>query len=517
MLPVVNPVGEALFPGSSSVGGQYHLILASFAHGDMGTPCAREAKKIKKKGYKGMKKFLAALMVVVMIFTFSIPKQQANADALVISQLAAAAYAIATSSGMNFSFTSGTGSGAQTFMENRLSSWVSNQTGGINIFGTTPVKALAAKLAITQTAFNALKNFINDTISDLGIGTTSTQLSPGTVGGVLYNEYSTYIGQSAGFWFDYEWTTVTAEWSEDSSYKRGICVLKVGMGANVITSYNYDCRSYRYYYKPVGWKIFNTGGNANAWQVNVDFDKNTHNHENQSIGFTYAGVSKVDVISATVPNGMAYPNVGLDDLQTYKRQDWAPDTNLEQMIDDIFDDVSANDIDLTGETVEDTPVPTPAPTYPPVDDVNQGLGDIVGGLNDLIGTQQGVLEGVNDIAGTLEGTQEAVEGIQEGIGSISEALEIPATSEATQLKLPDLRTLFPFCIPFDIYNIITAFNASPVAPHVQIPFNIPAIGLTYTFDLDFSSYNSVAAVLRTVEFVAYAIGLAILSSKVIRW
>lgn len=80
----------------------------------------------------------------------------------------------------------------------------------------------------------------------------------------------------------------------------------------------------------------------------------------------------------------------------------------------------------------------------------------------------------------------------------------------------DLRNYFPFCIPWDLYDMITLLVAEPVAPHVQYPFVIEPLNVNYTIDLDFSQFDSVAAVLRTMELLAAGIGLALMTKRLIQ-
>lgn len=80
-----------------------------------------------------------------------------------------------------------------------------------------------------------------------------------------------------------------------------------------------------------------------------------------------------------------------------------------------------------------------------------------------------------------------------------------------------MKGLFPFCIPFDIYNMLKALDASPTAPHVQLPFVIQSIGFSYLLDLDFSAFDPVAAIMRQMELICYGLALAWATSKVIKW
>lgn len=73
----------------------------------------------------------------------------------------------------------------------------------------------------------------------------------------------------------------------------------------------------------------------------------------------------------------------------------------------------------------------------------------------------------------------------------------------------DLRKFFPFCIPFDIYDIFVAFAADPVAPHFQ--WDIDIWDYTWSIDLDLSAWDEVAAILRRLELLAFIVGLGLVT------
>lgn len=76
-----------------------------------------------------------------------------------------------------------------------------------------------------------------------------------------------------------------------------------------------------------------------------------------------------------------------------------------------------------------------------------------------------------------------------------------------------LTNFFPFCIPFDIYDILTSFVHEPVAPSITIDMPIgydPEEGvITQSFTIDLSQFDSVAEVLRMLEMVLFGVGLGV--------
>lgn len=154
------------------------------------------------------------------------------------------------------------------------------------------------------------------------------------------------------------------------------------------------------------------------------------------------------------------------------------------------------------------------------------VSDYLGGLRGAIESEDGTADvNITDSQG-VESTETM---------TIDKASDIPAETETTAEAVNqgelistatpsteladytiDLRNYFPFCIPWDLYDMITLLVAEPVAPHVQYPFVIEPLSVNYTIDLDFSQFDAVAAVLRTMELLAAGIGLALMTKRLIQ-
>lgn len=85
------------------------------------------------------------------------------------------------------------------------------------------------------------------------------------------------------------------------------------------------------------------------------------------------------------------------------------------------------------------------------------------------------------------------------------------------LTLPEVlfKTKFPFCLPWDLYNVFVVLNAEPVAPKFDIPFKFDRLGIDYTFSIDLSEYEQLALISRVSLSVMFIIALILLSRKVI--
>lgn len=129
-------------------------------------------------------------------------------------------------------------------------------------------------------------------------------------------------------------------------------------------------------------------------------------------------------------------------------------------------------------------------------------------------TYQGVT--ATDIEGIIQG---AVDRILAGTASIVGSVE-----QAGTVVNPDidpykvgLSSVFPFCIPFDVYNMVTMFVAEPEAPHAEWTFSLPWSNQEYSVGWDLSDFNGVAQVCRSMELVLFVVGLAAITHKFIKW
>lgn len=97
--------------------------------------------------------------------------------------------------------------------------------------------------------------------------------------------------------------------------------------------------------------------------------------------------------------------------------------------------------------------------------------------------------------------------------------------EMSKYNLP-LFQYFPFCLPWDIYQVLSAFSADPVAPSMEIPIGSffagrktfdgsVAAGVTATVDLGDDKYSKWFSMLRTLESAGIVIGLVLISVKLI--
>ena len=79
----------------------------------------------------------------------------------------------------------------------------------------------------------------------------------------------------------------------------------------------------------------------------------------------------------------------------------------------------------------------------------------------------------------------------------------------------DLSNYFPFCIPFDLYDFVSCLRADPVAPVIE--WAVPLLGgSSYSLEIDFSTFDSVAQLLRRLQLLLFCVGLAFKTRDLIK-
>lgn len=92
-------------------------------------------------------------------------------------------------------------------------------------------------------------------------------------------------------------------------------------------------------------------------------------------------------------------------------------------------------------------------------------------------------------------------------------------SESDTYPVEGLASLFPFCIPFDLYDFVTVLAAEPEAPVFTWEADFPeALGGTRNITLDFDTptWNTLATILRTMELLLFIVGLAFITRQLLR-
>lgn len=118
-------------------------------------------------------------------------------------------------------------------------------------------------------------------------------------------------------------------------------------------------------------------------------------------------------------------------------------------------------------------------------------------------------------------TVDGLTGVQEDAGAVPVSLDVDVASIQDEMiasvgGVPeysiDLTQYFPFCIPFDIGNLLTKFIADPVAPVIEFAFPVGYESGTgvilQNFSMDLSVLDSVAFWVRKGLVMIFIVGLA---------
>ena len=128
-----------------------------------------------------------------------------------------------------------------------------------------------------------------------------------------------------------------------------------------------------------------------------------------------------------------------------------------------------------------------------------------------------ILDGILSIPDVLADIKDAVIALPATIAA-SMTKVIPSAAEKTvsdeDSKIPGLADVFPFCIPFDLIAFIRCLKADPEAPHFTFPIKYPKSFDSwgeYELDIDLSSFDSIAELVRKFELLIFCIALVLIT------
>ena len=92
--------------------------------------------------------------------------------------------------------------------------------------------------------------------------------------------------------------------------------------------------------------------------------------------------------------------------------------------------------------------------------------------------------------------------------------DLPSGAVGDNLEA-DLKSIFPFCIPFDLIACIKGLAAEPEAPVWNIKIPMPT-NYTWTITIDMSDYEGVVRIFRIGEDLLFIVGLIVVTRNLIR-
>lgn len=89
------------------------------------------------------------------------------------------------------------------------------------------------------------------------------------------------------------------------------------------------------------------------------------------------------------------------------------------------------------------------------------------------------------------------------------------TPKVPAIGLPEIlfKTKFPFCLPWDLYNLFAVLAAEPEAPKFVIPYKNNMLGIDEEYVLDFSKYEDAAKIIRFFTGAGFVLALILISRK----
>jgi len=93
----------------------------------------------------------------------------------------------------------------------------------------------------------------------------------------------------------------------------------------------------------------------------------------------------------------------------------------------------------------------------------------------------------------------------------------PNKPSIPSLSLPEIlfKEKFPFCLPWDVYNVFANLVAEPEAPVFEIPMKWEFLDIDYTLKIDFSMFDEIAKISRFFSSLGFVVFLILISRKVI--
>ncbi|NLD20355.1 MAG: hypothetical protein GX663_08970 [Clostridiales bacterium] len=155
-----------------------------------------------------------------------------------------------------------------------------------------------------------------------------------------------------------------------------------------------------------------------------------------------------------------------------------------------------------------------------------GIGSAIGAISDLLLqiweaiTSGALVDGLTTIISLITtGIQTLIDTITGSISTLWDNIVDffkPKIDMAGKFIMSGVKDKFPFSIPFDLIDMFRVLNGSAVTPDFTIPVHIPLVNINYTFKLNFAQFDGLANILRNIEFIAFAVALALITRNVIR-
>lgn len=93
----------------------------------------------------------------------------------------------------------------------------------------------------------------------------------------------------------------------------------------------------------------------------------------------------------------------------------------------------------------------------------------------------------------------------------------PKKPSIPSMSLPEIlfKEKFPFCLPWDIYNLFVGLQAEAEAPRFVMPFKFERLGIDEEIVIDFSDYEEQIKIIRFFTGAMFVLALVMTSRKII--
>lgn len=209
-----------------------------------------------------------------------------------------------------------------------------------------------------------------------------------------------------------------------------------------------------------------------------------------------------------------YVNVGTTtDVENGRSIDNTDSMVRSGLIDKVID-WDKTDIPGTGETTVDL-----TQTNERLDKILEKLGELVGTVGNIDALTDSQLREILkdlDLANTDGLTIDQVRDY------VKEREKEQATEIENELDLDKYKmdagiiTKFPFCVPFDLIDMLKKLKRTGVAPRFEIPFTIKSIGVDEIIVFDFKDYEPVVVIVRWFLLFSFVASLILVTRKLIR-
>ena len=126
---------------------------------------------------------------------------------------------------------------------------------------------------------------------------------------------------------------------------------------------------------------------------------------------------------------------------------------------------------------------------------------------------QKLVDGFQSVVEWLRSIWRSIAGVGEDVGAIADSItgdSADADTEQERMKLSEaIVSRFPFCLAWDMKNVLSALNAEPIPPKWEIPFQISMFNIdeTVTIDLTGETYTKWFTAFKWFIFVGFVLCL----------